>query len=671
MRIPLAELKYAWEFVRRGSRSAGIDGVTTDLFAGVKNEQLTILQQQLTGESYQPKPARGFYLPKRNGDRRLLGIPTVRDRVVQRWLLEEIYLPLEEELTDCCYAYRPGRGIQMAVKHLYFYYQFQPTWVLKSDIANFFDSLCWALLMTALERLKLDSFILTAIAQQLEAGLILRGHYLRPRQGVLQGAILSGALANLYLSELDRACLQQGINFVRYGDDFAIACGSQREAERLLAQIQVWLGELYLKLQPAKTEIFAPSQEFTFLGYQFREGKVFAPPPITPAAASLPLPPSGMPRQPRPIYVHAFLSQPPKTCAIANGRKPLPPIATHPEHYFTETMTTLYITDQGSYLKAQRHQFHVFHEKELRCQVPVNCVSHIVLFGCCNISHGAVRLALCRRIPILYLSQRGRYFGRLETEGQAKVDYLAQQVECAANPEFTRSQAETIVRAKLHNSRVLLLRLNRRHQSDHARQAIASIAQLLDHLPLAESMDALRGYEGQAAALYFRGLGSLFSGHFAFERRSKRPPTDPINSLLSLGYTLLSQNVHSFIEAIGLHTHFGNLHVPRDNHPALVSDLMEEFRAQVVDSLIAYLINKKIFTPEDFTPADERGGVYLFPDALKKFLKHWEEKLQSQVTHPYTGYKVSLRRCLELQVREYVACLMGDTDGYRPMLWSK
>ncbi|BAU08379.1 hypothetical protein FIS3754_43230 [Fischerella sp. NIES-3754] len=96
---------------------------------------------------------------------------------------------------------------------------------------------------------------------------------------------------------------------------------------------------------------------------------------------------------------------------------------------------------------------------------------------------------------------------------------------------------------------------------------------------------------------------------------------------------------------------------------------MEEFRAQLVDSLVAYLINSNIFTEDDFTPPDEKGGVYLQPHALKKFLKHWEEKLQSELTHPNTGYKVSFRRCLELQVREYVACLMGEVKIYRPMIW--
>ena len=134
--FPLNELNYAWELVRRGSGSPGIDGITTDLFAGVKKAELIRLQEELITEIYRPSPARGFYLTKQNGDKRLLGIPTVRDRVVQRWLLEEMYLPLEEVFTDCSYAYRPGRGIQMAVKHLYQYYRIQPKWLIKADIKH-------------------------------------------------------------------------------------------------------------------------------------------------------------------------------------------------------------------------------------------------------------------------------------------------------------------------------------------------------------------------------------------------------------------------------------------------------------------------------------------------------------------------------------------------------
>jgi CRISP-associated protein Cas1 len=666
MAFTLEQLVAAWSLVRLGSKSAGVDGITVDWFAACAEEQLQLLQHLLQQERYAARPAKGLYLPKKNGDKRLIGIPTVRDRIVQRLILEELYLPLEETFLDCSYAYRPGRGIQMAVKHLAYYYQFQPTWIIKADIERFFDRLCWALLLTDLEQLPLEPILMSLIEQQLKSGIVIKGKRIVFSQGVLQGAVLSGALANLYLSEFDKRCLNAGFNLVRYGDDFAIACGSFIEATRILQQVDDWLHDIYLTLQLEKTQIYAPDEEFIFLGYRFAKGEVYPPPPPEIKAGEWVISESGLPYfrpKPRPTQ---RTSRPPKACSIV---KPVNfPIAGI-QHYWIETMTTLYVTDQGAYLNVYHQQFQVLYQRELKIKVPVNRVSHIVLFGCCNLSHGAVSLSLRRRIPILYLSQRGRYFGRLETEGQAKVEYLARQVICAQDIIFTRKQAEAIVWTKLHNSRALLMKLNRRRPSKIALGAIEKLVQLMDDLPLADSMDALRGYEGAAAALYFQALGSLFTGPFAFEKRTKRPPTDPINSLLSLGYTLLSQNVYSFVQAVGLHTHFGNLHVPRDNHPALVSDLVEEFRAQLVDSLIAYLVNSNIFTIEDFTPPDERGGVYLHPDALKKFLKHWEEKLLSEITHPHSGYKVSLRRCIELQVREYIACLMGEVQVYRPMLW--
>jgi len=670
----IEQLYFAWSQVRGGSRSAGVDGITVDLFASSVDEQLTILLRHLQQESYRPSPALGFYLTKKTGGKRLVGIPTVRDRIVQRLLLEELYFPLEETFVDCSYAYRPGRNIQQAVQQLFTYYQYRPAWIIKADIAQFFDNLCWALLFHNLEALHLDSRILQLLEQQIKAGIMIAGKYINFGKGVLQGGILSGALANLYLTAFDRKCLSNGINLVRYGDDFGVVCGSWSEANRTLDKIIAWLGELYLTLQSAKTQIFTPNEELTFLGYRFANGKVYAPPPPEPRLEGEWLVnASGTPYFRPKERPFKFVSRPPKACDIS---KPVSFPRAAISHLWQESMTTLYITDQGAYLSVKNQQFQVFYQRELRIKIPVVRVTNIVLFGCCNVSHGAVSVALQRRIPIMYLSQKGRYFGRLQTEGEAKVEYLARQVECSQNPEFTRKQAEAIVWAKLHNSRNLLMRLNRRRNSPEIDEtpvlaAIKHLDILMDKLFFAETMDALRGYEGQGATTYFQALGTLFIGPFQFEKRTKRPPKDPINSMMSLGYTLLSQNVHSFIQTVGLHTHFGNLHVPRDNHPALVSDLVEEWRAQLVDSLVAYLVNSQIFTADDFTLPDERGGVYFQPHALKKFLKHWEEKLQSELTHTHTGQKLAYRRCIELQVREYIACLMGEVNVYRPMIWEK
>ncbi|MGK7877239.1 MAG: CRISPR-associated endonuclease Cas1 [Xenococcaceae cyanobacterium] len=654
MDFSLARLIAAWEQVRTRTKVAGIDGITTDLFAGVVLEELRRLQWQLQGEKYAPNPAKGFYLKKKSGGYRLIGISTVRDRIIQRFILQSVYPALEEVFRDCSYAYRPGLGVQTAIAHLSELYAARPTWVIKADISQFFDSLCWTLLLTQLEGLSIESVMVRLVEQQIKSGIVVNRQKLRWTKGVLQGGILSGALANLYLSDFDARCLDLGINLVRYGDDFVIVTQGLLEARRILNLIHYWLEDIYLTFQPEKTKIVAPHEEFKFLGYWFKAGEVIEPERKLPK-----------PRHKSKTARINEPSRPPRACSLVKARQVIVPSNFH--HYWSENMTTLYITAQGTYIKVKRQQFQVYHNSEMKVSVPVNRVSHIVIFGCCNLSHVAVKLTLQRQIPVMFLSQRGHYFGRLQAEGMAEIDYLAKQVERLQDSEFILRQAKTIVGAKLNNSRVLLLRLNRKKRTEAAIKAVSELAVSIEKVTLAESLESLLGYEGQGARIYFQALGSLFNEPFKFTKRTRRPPTEPVSSLLSLGYTLLFQNMYSLVQAVGLHPHFGNLHVPRKNHPALVSDLIEEFRAPIVDSLVMYLVNSKILKPEDFTPPDARGGVYLYPDALKKYLKHWQERLQAEVTHTHTGYKVSNHRCFELQIWEYIACLMGEQESYRPI----
>lgn len=664
MKVQIQQLATAWHRVQRGSPAAGIDGISVELFTGIAQEQLRLMRRQIGRESYFASPARGILIPKKSGGRRLIGIPTVQDRILQRFLLQTIYPYLEEAFSESCFAYRPGLSIYQAVERVMEFYQHQPTWVVKADIQQFFDNLSWPILLGQLEQIGLDAEVIRLLEQQIKSGVMLYGRRYFTNKGVLQGSSLSGALANLYLSEFDQTCLDYGIPLVRYGDDCVVVSQSWMQAHRALNLMTDLLDDLYLSLHPEKTKILAPHEPFTFLGHEFCAGQVNAPERKTPS-----------PPQPK-ASKSALPPGRPKTCSIksqsqSNAQSRRQRKAASPDTYWSEPMTTLYVTDQGAYLRVRYQQFQVFHEQELKCSVPVNQVSHVVLFGCCNVSHGAISLALQRRIPVLYLASNGRYFGRLDTEGHAQIDYLTQQVQHSLDPEFRHRQAQSIILAKLHNSRIVLQRLNRKRKTDEGTQAIAALPDLMKQIEAADSIESMLGYEGQGANLYFRAFSTLLKGTFEFEKRTRRPPTDPINSLLSLGYTLLSQNLHSMVETVGLHTHFGNLHAPQKNRPSLVCDLVEEFRAPVVDALVSYLINSNIFTEEDFTPPDARGGVYLQSDALKKFLKHWEEHLNKKVKHPKTGHKVNYRRCFELQVWEYVSCLMGERDTYRPMRWEK
>jgi len=147
MQVYPEHLQAAWALVQRGSPAAGVDVITTDLFVGVANEQLAQMHRQLRREVYEASPAKGFYVPKKNGGQRLIALSTVRDRILQRYLLQSIYPRLEKAFTDSTFAYRPGLSIYGAVDRVMAIYAPQPTWVIKADIQQFFDNLSWGVLL--------------------------------------------------------------------------------------------------------------------------------------------------------------------------------------------------------------------------------------------------------------------------------------------------------------------------------------------------------------------------------------------------------------------------------------------------------------------------------------------------------------------------------------------
>jgi CRISP-associated protein Cas1 len=665
--LTLDRLEQAWGQVKKGSQSAGVDGVTPVVFKGNSARELPRLLEQLEQHCYLPKPARGLWI--KSGRRRLVAISTVRDRIVQRSLLDELNPVLESLFCPISYAYRPGFSVNRAIADFTAATQEKISWVLQVDVQAFFDRICWPILFTKLEQLPMRSLggaklapeIVRLVKQQVKQAVVLQSQVQQRSEGLLQGSALSGALANLYLDDLDWRCWKLDLPCVRYGDDMAFLCGSQQECETVLSLLRRWLGELYLRLQPDKTCITSPGQSYVLLGHRICDGRVVE-----------------LLKDWRPYERRRLMSQPVKRpiktqVLQAFGGRQVPMVisaANVPQiHYWSKAMTTLYVTDQGACLRMKNQQFQVVRGESLLCEVPAECVSHVVLFGCCNVTHGAAKLALHRGIPVMYLSQRGRYYGRLETAGLADVEVLSRQVICSQDMELGRKIAEVLVMGKLHNSKILLQRLERRHENKVAQKVLKELTALMRIVSRAGSLEALRGYEGQGAKIYFRGFASFLAEPFRFEGRSTRPPQDAVNSLMSLGYTLLHQNMNSCVLGLGLHTHFGHLHTPRKDHPALVLDLVEEFRAPVVDSFVMYLVNSRVVALEDFTTPDEDGGVYLLPDALKVFLKHWEDRMHLLVTHPHTGLKVPYRRCLELQVREYMAFLMQEKECYRPMLW--
>ncbi|OKH31345.1 CRISPR-associated endonuclease Cas1 [[Phormidium ambiguum] IAM M-71] len=329
-------------------------------------------------------------------------------------------------------------------------------------------------------------------------------------------------------------------------------------------------------------------------------------------------------------------------------------------------MTAIFITQPGSYLKAKYHYFQVFQQNKLCLQIHSSQVSQITLFDNCRLQSQAASLAESLAIPVLFLDNQGNYLGRLQLESQHSAKYFQQQIKRTQNLNFTKTIAESIVRAYLHNCCVVLFHLTANHSTPKVEIAMEMLDLLIDDLPMADSIHALREYSTTGASLYYQSITELLAKAFNFQCTC-RPHFDSIKSVLRLGNALLNQTIYGFVQSAGLNPNFGSLHLYCQDELSLIEDFALEFRPFLVDELVATLAISQILTPDDFTQPTKQGVISLHPAALKKFINHWQAKLQTEVTHLYAE-KLSYRCCLEWQVREYIAYLLGDTEFYRPML---
>lgn len=329
-------------------------------------------------------------------------------------------------------------------------------------------------------------------------------------------------------------------------------------------------------------------------------------------------------------------------------------------------MTAIYLTDIKTKLKIKSPYLLVFHHQQIRQKINISQVSRLVLWSRCYLPREVASLASFRSIPIMFVGHHGENIGSLEHSLKKHPQCLKSQKQRSLDAEFTLAIAESIVRAKLHNCYIVLQRLHKNQPTPVMQTALDVLVMLIDDLAMANSVRELREYAVMAASFYYPALASLLPHRLNFQRRKKQPPTDGINCLLNLGYNLLHQIVEMFLQEMGLHPDWGNIYANNQHQSPLVCDLMAEFRAPLVDELVAQLAISEIIQPNDFFPLAQ-GGVSLHPELLKTFFQYWEEKLQLQIIHPYGG-TISYRQCVQLQVKEYLAFLLGDTSSYRPMM---
>lgn len=327
-------------------------------------------------------------------------------------------------------------------------------------------------------------------------------------------------------------------------------------------------------------------------------------------------------------------------------------------------MATLYLTEQGSTLRKEQRRFVVELNGAALSQIHEFKVERVVIFGHVQLTTQAIAYLLGRGIDTAFLNLQGQLKGRLAALASKNVPLRLRQYDRARETRFALNAARAIVAGKIANCAAVLARHQRNHAETNFTEEALRLAALRERAVRQDSLDSLRGVEGQAAAIYFQSFSRMLRRGFEFARRTRRPPTDPVNSLLSFGYTLLYNEAIGALVSVGCDPYVGFYHGINYGRCSLALDLMEEFRHLAIDRLTLNLLNLGILGAEDFTP-DELGGIYLQPEARKRFLKEYERLMTSEFTHGRIEERTSLRRALHEQARKIAALISRDAE-YQP-----
>lgn len=340
-------------------------------------------------------------------------------------------------------------------------------------------------------------------------------------------------------------------------------------------------------------------------------------------------------------------------------------------------LNTLFVTLEGAYLRKDGEAIEVKHDGQTKLRVPLLNLDGIVCFGY-DIVASASLMAACsqEKVALSFHSPQGKFLACTNGFTSGNILLRREQYRRADREEASLAIARNIVAAKVANSRNILLRAARDHGEKDAALAfeLTQAAEFLERrvglASRATSLDCLRGVEGDAATGYFAVFPRLLTNHdpqITFDGRSRRPPRDPVNALLSFLYTLLMHDCRSALESCGLDPQCGFLHRDRPGRPSLALDLMEEFRAFLADRTAISLFNRRQIQSTDFR-TENSGGVFLKDDARKTVLIAWQERKQDEITHPFLEEKITVGLVPHIQARLLSRYLRDDLDAYPPFL---
>lgn len=338
-------------------------------------------------------------------------------------------------------------------------------------------------------------------------------------------------------------------------------------------------------------------------------------------------------------------------------------------------LNTLFVTQPDVYLSLDGDNIVLLKEKDRLGRVPLHNLEAIVTFGYTGASPALMGYCAERHISITFLTINGRFLARVIGKSRGNVLLRKKQYRISDNELQSAEIARNFIVGKLFNHKWMIERMTRDHplriDVTKFKETSLQLSLIIEEIMICSDLDSLRGWEGQAAIAYNKIFNEMIlqqNETFYFKLRSRRPPLDNVNAMLSFAYTLLANDVAAALETVGLDAYVGFLHRDRPGRVSLALDLMEELRGIYADRFVLTLINNKVMSKEDFLKK-ENGAVIMKDDARKTFLAAWQKRKQDKLTHPYLKEKITWGLVPYSQALLLARYLWGDLDQYPPFLW--
>lgn len=660
--IDKENLRLSFEHIKANSDCPGVDGITPEVYELNLDGNLDKLAEEVRSGNYKPSDLQGIIIPKAESKIRALAIPTIKDRILQRAVTQVLCDSIDHLLEENSFAYRKGLSRAGAAKAINEAHKNGFNFVLESDIQSFFDNVNWELLFKKIDILYGSDPVSALLKQWVEASVIFEGYKIERTKGLPQGAVISPLLANLYLDEFDEA-LQDDFKLIRYADDFIVLCKSKEQAQEALIAAKSSLEKLKLEIKPSKTDIVSFDEGFQYLGYLFIKSIIIQ----KEKEETKPLQGNNFELEKSSIPEGSWLTlvDLEKIKHVKQVPKPVikPLNANEVEELLLEKYP-LYISND-SFVHVNANDIEITFEEEMeqkRMKFPLQTLSSVIIMGYGRITMPAVLMLNEKGIPVYFCRPNGEIRLTIPVN-ETNFDLWLNQLEVSKDENFVLQFAREVVQAKINNHKVIA-----RRTSGEKDSSLDEFNNMMQKAANADSLASLRGIEGSSAVLFFETLNSSLPSEWKFDCRTKHPPEDPVNAMLSFGYTILYHHISTALMTEGLNPQISFYHQPSNRYFPVASDLQEEFR-YIIDSLVLYIIRRNMVSLKDFT-IDENAK---FPCLMnyefrKKYVQMVEERLKVTFKPFGTSKLITYKQFITYQVKVLKTGIKERRMSYKP-LW--